>query len=211
MFFHKDGFAMKRGIRMKCDILIAGVGGQGQVLASRLLGAAAIDAGLSVRTSETIGMSQRGGCVTSSVRIGGSTLSAAVPQGQADLIIGFEICETARNLDRLGENGGVVLNTRAISPVSVSLGQAKYDKDKMLDYIKSNAEKFIAIDALKSAEEAGSVKAVNVIMLGAACAAGLLPFEREQLISVILSNVSAKFRSINEKAFTLGFTAGSSR
>lgn len=195
---------------MKCDVLIAGVGGQGQVLASRLLGYAAIDSGLSVRTSETIGMAQRGGCVTSSVRIGGGALSSAVPQGGADLIIGLEICETARNLGFLDENGGVVLNTQVINPVSVSLRQARYDKDKMLEYIKRGAKRFVAVDAQKLAKEAGSVKAVNVVMIAAACGAGLLPFDKERLRTVIVNNVSAKYRAINEKAFALGFDAGRS-
>jgi indolepyruvate ferredoxin oxidoreductase beta subunit len=90
---------------MKYDILIAGVGGQGLVLASRLIGAAAIGAGFFARTSETIGMSQRGGCVVSNVRIGDEFLSPSVPTGQADLIIGSELCETARNLAKLKPHG----------------------------------------------------------------------------------------------------------
>lgn len=190
---------------MKCDILIAGVGGQGQVLASRLLGAAAIDAGFAARTSETIGMSQRGGSVTSNVRIDGGAFSSIIPTAQADIIIGFEICETVRNLSRLSENGGVVMSSKVISPVSVSLGLAKYDKEKMLQYIKDNVKKLVVIDAQKLALEAGSVKAANVVMLGAALGAGLLPFKKDRFLSVIGENVPKKFKELNIRAFEKGY------
>jgi indolepyruvate ferredoxin oxidoreductase beta subunit len=190
---------------MKCDVLIAGVGGQGQVLASRLIGAAALDMGLDARTSETIGMSQRGGCVTSNVRIGGGVLSPAVPQGEADVIIGFELCETVRNLSRLANGGGVVLNNQIISPVAVSLGLMSYESEKMMDYIRGNVKRLIVIDAMKLASEAGLPKAANVVMLGAACGAGFLPFEREAFITVIVNNVPQKFKGLNEKAFESGY------
>ena len=189
---------------MQSDILIAGVGGQGQVLASRLLGAAAIDAGFPARTSETIGMSQRGGCVTSNVRIGGDVMSSAVPRGQADLILGFELCETVRNLGRLKKDGAVVVSTQVISPVAVSLGLASYDSEKMLQYIKDNVKRLVVIDAQAVAAEAGSVRATNVVLLGAACGAGFLPFDSERFFAVVGQNVPQKFKSLNEKAFTLG-------
>lgn len=190
---------------MKCDILIAGVGGQGQVLASRLLGEAAIESGFNVRTSETIGMSQRGGSVTSNVRIGGNALSAAVPIGQADLLIGFEICETVRNIERLSQNGGIILNTQVISPVSVSLGKAVYDKDKMLEFLRSRTKRLVEIDALGIAESVGNLKTANVVMLGAACGASMLPFNKESFIETIIKNVPAKLSELNKKAFLLGY------
>lgn len=192
---------------MKCDVLISGVGGQGQVLASRLLGAAAVESGIGVRTSETIGMSQRGGCVTSSVRIGGDILSSAVPSGQADVILGFEICETVRNLSKLSRSGGVVLNRQVISPVSVSLGMGRYDPEKMLEYIRNNVKNLIEVDALEIADKAGSVKAVNVVMLGAACGAGFLPFKEDKFLAAVLNNVPPKYRELNEKAFKNGLDA----
>ena len=189
---------------MKTDILIAGVGGQGQVLASRLLGAAALDAGFCLRTSETIGMSQRGGCVTSSVRIGGEPLSSAVPTGKADLILGFELCETVRSLSRLRAGGAAVVSTQVISPVAVSLGAAQYDPEKMLAFIKSRVSRLVVVDAPMLAEKAGSVKATNVVLLGAACGAGFLPFDKERFLAVIGSNVPPKFKALNEKAFACG-------
>lgn len=196
---------------MKCDILIAGVGGQGQVLASRLLGEAAIGSGFNVRTSETIGMSQRGGSVTSNVRIGGSALSATVPIAEADLLIGFEICETVRNIDRLSPDGGIVLNTQVISPVSVSLGKAVYDKDKMLDFLRSSTKTIVEIDALGIAESVCSLKTANVVMLGAACGAGMLPFKKESFIETIIANVPSKYSLINKKAFEMGYQYASKK
>ena len=190
---------------MKCDVLIAGVGGQGQVLASRLIGAAALEMGLNARTSETIGMSQRGGCVTSNVRIGGDILSSTVPMGEADLIIGFELCETVRNLARLSQGGGLVLSSQIISPVAVSLGLMKYDAEKMFDYIRSNVKRLIYIDAMSIANTVGLPKAANVVMLGAACGAGFLPFEKETFLAVIGKNVPQKFKALNEKAFESGY------
>lgn len=194
---------------MNCNILIAGVGGQGQVLASRLIGAAAIDKGYDVRTSETIGMSQRGGCVTSNVRISGGFLSPAVPLGGADLLIGFELCETVRNVARLNEGGGVVLNSQIIKPVTVSLGIQKYDTEKMIDFLKLKVKKLVVIDALKIAGKAGSTKATNVVMLGAAVGAGFLPLEKDKLLNVICNNVPQKFRELNKKAFESGYSFAS--
>lgn len=190
---------------MKCDILISGVGGQGQVLASRLLGAAAIESGFDVRTSETIGMSQRGGSVVSSVRICGNVLSPAVPAGQADLIFGFEICETVRILNRLSKNGAIVLNTQIINPVSVSLGMAKYNSEKMIDYIKGRVKKIAIVDACTLAEAAGSVRAANVAMLGAACGAGFLPFDKKSFLSAVTNNLPQNYVSLNLKAFENGY------
>lgn len=194
---------------MNCNVLISGVGGQGQVLASRLIGAAAIDKGYDVRTSETIGMSQRGGCVTSNVRISGGFLSPAVPLGGADLLIGFELCETVRNIARLNVCGGVVLNKQVIKPVTVSLGIQEYNAEKMMDFLKQKVKRLVAIDALKLANEAGSAKATNVVMLGAAVGAGFLPFEKNGFLKVICNNVPPKFRKLNEKAFESGYNFAS--
>lgn len=190
---------------MKCDVLIAGVGGQGQVLASRLIGDAGMQADLQVRTSETIGMSQRGGCVTSSVRIGGEVMSSAVPSKGADLILGFELCETVRHLQRLAENGGVILNQQTIKPVSVSLGAQRYDEEKMLEFVKTKVKKLLVLDAMELAVAAGSSRAVNVVMLGAACGARFLPFEKDAMLSAITKRVPQKFREVNEKAFESGY------
>lgn len=185
------------------DILIAGVGGQGQVLASRLLAQAAILAGRMVRTGETIGMSQRGGCVVSNVRIGES-FGPAVPFGFADVLIGFEVCETARNLRRLRPGGTVILNTQIIHPVTVTLGLAGYDERAMRAAVGSCAGKVVAVDGMRLAAQAGSVKACNVVLLGAALGAGCLPFDAETMERAIAENVPEKFRQINLRAFAAG-------
>lgn len=191
---------------MKYDILISGVGGQGQVLASRLIGAAAIEAGLSARTGETIGMAQRGGCVLSNVRIGDGIASPSVPLGHADLIIGFELCETARVLNRLGSCGRVILNDHVISPVTVSLGLQSYDTQAMLGAVKNAAKELLIIDASALALAAGSEKATNVVLLGASAGMGFLPFSQELLVKTIESTVPPKFRSLNLAAFSSGYT-----
>lgn len=185
------------------EILIAGVGGQGQVLASRLLAQAAILAGRMVRTGETIGMSQRGGCVVSNVRIGDG-FGPAVPMGRADLLIGFEVCETARNLGRLRPGGAVILNTQVVHPVTVSLGLADYDEAAMRAAVKKYAGRVVPVDGMGLAAQAGSLRACNVVLLGAALGAGCLPFGAETMERAIAESVPEKFRAVNLRAFALG-------
>jgi len=186
-------------------VIITGVGGQGQVLASRLIGAAAIEAGLSARTGETIGMAQRGGSVVSNVRIGDSAMSPSVPFGHADLIIGFELCEAARVLPRLASGGSVILHDHTISPITVSLGLQGYDRAAMLGYIEKYAAHLLIIDAAGIARAAGSEKAANVVLLGAALGAGFLPLSREAMLRAIEGTVPPRFLPLNLKAFESGY------
>ncbi|WP_027628179.1 indolepyruvate oxidoreductase subunit beta [Ruminiclostridium cellobioparum] len=195
----------KANIDQKYDILIAGVGGQGTVLASRLIAAAAIGQGSFARTSETIGMSQRGGCVVSHVRIGSEKAGSIIPMASADMIIAFELSEAARSLPRLKKGGCCIVNTQIIKPVSASLGTSQYDINKITDYIRDNVGRIHFIDGYAIANEAGSVKAVNVVLLGAAAAAGQMPFSRETIEQAIIENVPQKFRELNQKAFKLGY------
>lgn len=195
----------KANIDKKFDILIAGVGGQGTVLASRLIAAAAIRQGSFARTSETIGMSQRGGCVVSHVRIGSENAGSIIPMAGADMMIAFELSEAARSLPRLKKEGCCIVNTQIIKPVSASLGTSKYDIDEITGFLKSNAGHIHFIDGYSLANEAGSVKAVNVVLLGAAAAAGRLPFSRESIEQAITENVPQKYRELNQKAFKLGY------
>ncbi|HOP72392.1 indolepyruvate oxidoreductase subunit beta [Thermoclostridium caenicola] len=193
---------------MKTDVLIAGVGGQGQVLASRLIGAAAILEGYAVRTGETIGMSQRGGSVVSHVRIGGESLAATVPFGQADLLIGFELCEAVRNLKRLSKKGRLIVNTQRINPVTVSLGMEQYDAGAMEETLKRAAQDAIFLDGYSLAREAGSVKAVNVVLLGTAVGAGYLPLSRESFLQAIRDILPQKLHDLNFAAFDKGYELG---
>ncbi len=189
---------------MKFDILIAGVGGQGTVLASRLLAAAAIKAGYYARTSETIGMAQRGGCVVSHVRIGSEEASPIIPYGTADLLIGFEPSEAARNINRLAPSGRSVVNTRVIKPVTASLDTVTYAIDPINAFIRTNSSETVMLDGYALAEKAGSVKALNVVLLGVAAAAGFLPFDKDDLESIICENVSPRYVELNKKAFNTG-------
>ncbi len=187
------------------DILISGVGGQGTVLASRLIAAAAIRQGSFARTSETIGMSQRGGCVVSHVRINSEKASSIIPLSGADMLIAFELSEAARSLPRLRKEGCCIVNTQVIKPVSASLGTSRYDIDEITAFIKNNISEAYFIDGYEIARQAGNVKAVNVVLLGAATAVGKMPYGREAMLEAIVENVPQKFRELNEKAFELGY------
>jgi indolepyruvate ferredoxin oxidoreductase beta subunit len=191
---------------MKYDILIAGVGGQGTVLASRLLAASAIKEGYYARTSETIGMAQRGGCVVSHVRIESEEVNPIIPFGMADLLIGFEPAEAARNINRLSKSGKCIVNTREIKPVSASMQTVSYAVEPIYEFIKSNSSNAILLDGYALAEQAGSVKALNVVLLGAAAGAGFLPFNKYQLERTIEENVSHGYFELNRKAFNIGFS-----
>lgn len=190
---------------MKYDILISGVGGQGTVLASRLLAAAAIRQGSFARTSETIGMSQRGGCVVSHVRINSEKSSSIIPLAGADMLIAFELSEAARSLPRLKKGGCCIINTQTIKPVSASLGTSQYDIGEIKAYISKNSEDVYFIDGYGLASQAGNVKAVNVVLLGAATAVGKMPFTREIIEEAIIENVPQKFRELNQRAFETGY------
>ena len=134
---------------MNKSILLAGVGGQGTVLASKLIAQAAIDLGFPARTAETIGMAQRGGCVVSHVRIG-EAHSPLIPKGKADIIIGFEPAEAVRCLPYLKEEGVVVTTKKAIKPVTASLSGSSYDGTEMIDYLTRNQEKLVVVDGEKN-------------------------------------------------------------
>ena len=192
----------------KFDILISGVGGQGTVLASRLLAAAAINGGCFARTSETIGMSQRGGCVVSHVRINSENSSSIIPMGSADMLIAFELSEAARSLPRLSKTGCCIVNTQIIKPVSASLGNSAYDAEAIKQSIEKNSKEVYFVDGYSLAEKAGTVKAVNVVLLGAAAATSRMPFTKDALLEAIKQNVPSKFRELNETAFELGYSFG---
>lgn len=189
---------------MKCDILITGTGGQGTVLASRLLAASALETGFFTRTSETIGMAQRGGCVTSHVRIDSQNKNSLIPTGSADLIIGFEPSEVVRELQRLAPLGKCIVNTRAIQPVTASLTGPAYDPEPMFEYIKKHAPDSIFVDGMALAQQAGSVKTLNVVLIGIAWATGLIPVEAQVIKDCMAKMVKPKFIEMNCNAFDIG-------
>ena len=183
------------------------VGGQGTVLASRLLAAAAIKAVILYELRDNWNGS-RGGCVVSHVRIGDETLSPVIPYGAADLLIGFEPAEAARSIARLSPEGKCVVNTRIIKPITASLNTVSYDVEPILEYIGQNSSKRILVDGYDLAEKSGSVKALNTVLLGITAALGFLPFSKEDILNIISENVSPKYLDLNKKAYNIGVESG---
>ena len=181
------------------NIILAGVGGQGTVLASKLLAQAAMDKGLPVRTAETIGMAQRGGCVVTHVRVG-ECASSMVPMGQADMIIGFEPGEAARCLGYLKPGGAVVTAINGVMPVSASLGGCKYSPEAVVGYLGRNVEKLTLVDADEIARRCGSYKVINVALLGAAARAGLGEVTPAALEAAVRELVPPRFLEMNLQA-----------
>lgn len=186
------------------NIMIVGVGGQGTLLASRILGNAVISEGYDVKVSEVHGMSQRGGSVVTYVKYGDKVFSPIIDRGEADIILAFEKLEAARALPYLKEGGTVILNDREIAPMPVITGAAEYPDGLVAD-IAAKA-KVIAIDALSLSLEAGSAKAVNVVLIGVLARSS--DISKEVWIQTIKDTVPAKFLDLNLKAFELGYNCG---
>lgn len=189
---------------MNKDILICGVGGQGTVLASKLIAAAAMNCGNTVHSAETIGMAQRGGSVTSHVRIGGSAFSPLIPKGSSDILLAFEPAEAVRNLSCLKKDGTVIVNSNPVKPTTESLNDTGYDGTEMLAYLKKKCRHLIIIDAEKICAPFGSSRYFNVAILGAAVGAGKLGLSSDALLREIETRVPAKFVETNKKAFLAG-------
>ena len=184
------------------NILIVGVGGQGTLLASVLLGNLGLSKGYDVKLSEVHGMAQRGGSVVTHVKISEGTVSSPlIEEGDADVIIAFEELEAYRWLPYLKKGGTIYVNTQKILPMPVIMGKAKYPEDIIMT-LEKEAGQVKAIDGLGIAEECGTVKAVNVVLLGAASKD--LPFSEKEWLKVIENNVKPKFIDINKKAFEMG-------
>ena len=189
---------------MSFDIVITGVGGQGTVLAARVLARAAMATGLPVRTSEIIGMAQREGVVMSQVRFGDPLWGALIPNGKADLLLGFEPAEAVRGLPKLKANGTAVVNTAAVLPVTVSLGLSAYDPQACLGCLREKVPFLYLLDAFRLAVEAGHPRAINAVLLGAVAALNLLPFTADHLLHCLLAALPEKYREINRRAFAAG-------
>ncbi len=183
------------------NILIVGVGGQGALLASKTLGQVILDSGYDVKVSEVHGMSQRGGSVVTYVRYGDKVYSPIVDKGEADFIVSFEMLEAARYLDYLKKTGQIVVNTQQIAPMPVITGNAEYPQD-LQDRIKDLEIKIDAIDCLSLALQAGSAKAVNIVLMGRL--SKYMDFSEDAWISAIEKQVKPQFLDLNKKAFRLG-------
>lgn len=189
---------------MNKSVMIVGVGGQGTLLASRILGDAMMDQGFDVKVSEVHGMSQRGGSVVTYVRWGEKVYSPIIETGEADIVLAFEQLEAARFLPYLKEDGVVVTSTQQIDPMPVVTGEKQYPQG-LLQEMEDKGVKVLAVDALKLAEDAGSQKAVNVVLIGAM--AKRLGGEKETWLAAVERCVPPKFLEMNKKAFGLGWNA----
>jgi indolepyruvate ferredoxin oxidoreductase beta subunit len=189
---------------MRRDIVLCGTGGQGTVLASKLLATAAMQRGLPVKTAETIGMAQRGGSVFSHVRIGEGVASPLLGERGADLIIAFEPAEAVRQLAFLKPGGAVVVSNRPVVPVSSMTGGPAYDLHAIMDYLEENVDNLTVVDADRAERELGSSKVLNVLLLGAACRSGALGLDAEDVRRAIRACVRERFFELNDRALDYG-------
>ena len=188
---------------MSTNIVLCGVGGQGTVLASKLVAAAAMNKGFDVKSAETIGMAQKGGSVMSHLRIGEDALTPMIGSGEADLIIGFEPSETVRMLPFLKKGGAIITSDRAVMPVTAALKGSSYKGSDMTDYLKSLKDigNLVIVDTETAVREVGSSKAMNMILLGAASRAGLLgDITHEDIIEAMKRKVKPQFVEMNIRA-----------
>ena len=183
------------------NIMIVGVGGQGSLLASKLLGRLLLTKGYDIKVSEVHGMSQRGGSVVTYVRFGDKVYSPIIDRGEADFIVSFELLEAARYTEYLRPEGRIITNTQQINPMPVITGAATYP-EALVEKMENAEISIDAINALALAEEAGSAKAVNLVLLGRL--SKYFDFSEDEWMDAIEKSVPAKFLELNKKAFLLG-------
>ncbi|MEM3629577.1 MAG: indolepyruvate ferredoxin oxidoreductase subunit beta [Candidatus Bathyarchaeia archaeon] len=187
------------------NLVLAGVGGQGVLLAAEIIGTAAIKDGFNVRVGEIHGMAQRGGAVVSHVRIGEKVFAPTILDGRADVILGFEPIETLRNLNFASEKTIIIMNDEKIPPPELTIKMLRYPSlEEIIKKIRHFTENIIVIDAAKLAEEAGNIQTENVVMIGALTAAQRMPVKETSIIKAIRELVPKKYVEVNVKAFKLG-------
>ncbi|QTA89511.1 indolepyruvate oxidoreductase subunit beta [Desulfonema magnum] len=188
-------------------LIIVAVGGQGNLLASRVLAEAALLSDVPVRMSEIHGMAQRGGVVESAI-VFGDAESTIISDGEADLLVGFEPSETLRALNKANSKTTVITNLSPLPPFTVAIGKGVYpDLNELQDLIRAKASKLIAFDAVALAKDAGNVLAVNMVLVGALIQTGILPLTVENVKETIRTKTKKAFTDMNLKAFDLGFSA----
>ena len=186
------------------NVMIVGVGGQGSLLASKLLGRLLLSRGYDIKVSEVHGMSQRGGSVVTYVRFGDKVYSPIIDKGEADYIISFELLEAARWTEYLKPQGKIITNTQRINPMPVIIGAAEYPEN-LVEKMCAAGIDVDALDALTLAEQAGSSKAVNLVLMGRL--SKYFDFTQEEWLNAIEASVPPKFLEMNKKAFSLGANA----
>ena len=191
-------------------LIIVAVGGQGNLLASKVLGEAALVADVPVRMSEIHGMAQRGGVVESAVVFGDSR-STIISDGEADVLVGFEPSETLRALNKCNADTVVITNLSPLPPFTVAIGKGVYpDIAELQNLIRKKTAKLIAFDGIALAKEAGNIMSLNIVLLGSLIQTGILPLTAEQVKEAIRTKTKQAFVDTNLKAFDLGFTAAQS-
>lgn len=185
------------------NILIVGVGGQGTLLTSKILGNLALKKSYDVKVSEVHGMAQRGGSVVTYVKFGSKIYSPIIEKGQADLMLSFEKLEALRWIDYLKKDGVLILNNQEINPMPVIMGKDKYPEN-IISKIRKNCSTFCEIDALKVAKECGNIKVVNTVLLG--ILAKSLGIEKKLWIETLEETIPSKLLAVNLKAFDEGFS-----
>lgn len=185
---------------MNRNIILCGVGGQGTVLASKLISSVAMEKGLLVMSAETIGMSQRGGSVFSHIRIGEGIQTPMIAEGEADIIIAFEPGEAVRMLPYLKANGQMIVSAKEVMPVMATLAGTDYQGKEMLDYLAAKVTNLVVVDTEAACQKIGTTKALNVFLLGVAVVSGALGITEEELKEIIKIKVPEKFHELNFKA-----------
>ncbi len=186
------------------NVILCGVGGQGTVLASRIIAAAAMEKGEFVQTAETIGMAQRGGSVVSHVRIGKDAETSLVPLGTADVLIAFEPSEAVRCLPYLKQDGVLVTADHAIKPITVSLSDTAYEGEEMLSYLKRKVNRCYVIDTNQIMKECGSIKPLNVALVGAVAKSKVINLTTEDVEKILAQKVKPAFLEMNKVALRIG-------
>ena len=186
------------------NVMIVGVGGQGSLLASKLLGRLLLSKGYDIKVSEVHGMSQRGGSVVTYVRYGDKVYSPVIDKGEADYIVSFELLEAARWTEFLKPGGKIIVNTQQINPMPVIIGAAQYPEN-LLEKMQQAGLDVDGLDALSLAEQAGSSKAVNIVLMGHL--SRYFDFTEEEWLEALEQSVAPKFLEMNKKAFNLGRNA----
>ncbi len=185
---------------MRKNMILCGVGGQGTVLASRLISSAAMARRIPVMSAETIGMAQRGGSVFSHLRMGEGIWSPMIGLGEADLILAFEPGEAVRMLPYLKSGGQMIVSSRPVMPVTAALSENSYRAEEMLDFLKEHVRHLVIVDTDKALREVGSPKVLNLILLGAALKSGALGLEAEDLKDAVRRQIPEKFHELNFRA-----------
>jgi indolepyruvate ferredoxin oxidoreductase, beta subunit len=188
---------------MKLDILVTGVGGQGNILASDIIGEVAIEAGFDVKKTDTLGMAQRGGSVLSNLRIAEHVYSPLIQEGEVDILLAFEKLEAARWANYLRSGATVIVNNQSVPPLSVILGNDKYPEDeKIVNLLKQKTGDIYFIEAARRAKELGNARTLNIFMLG--CVSSFMPFKVESWKDRLSEHLPPNLRPVNLIAFDAG-------